>query len=786
MYELTISPGQLAQKIVSFGSRHDDTFFECTRNADTQSLATHLSYLGPLYGYKCKMDAIETQTKDKFQQRLVCGTCHKPLEFDREDPVTDLLFRSSRCICLESDLEKANALASEASDAATANPQAPTVTLSDVQTILGEQFEVISVLGVGGMGSVYKVRDKTLDKILAVKILSEQLVQDQTSLRRFRQEALAAQALTHANLGAVYGHGIGTSGAPYIVMDCLDGKDLTTLLNQQGPFNAQRALLIFIQLAEAIDHAHAKGVVHRDLKPSNIIIENHDQAEIAKIIDFGIAKIKNADSRPTQQLTQTGEIFGSPLYMAPEQCIGNEQDARTDIYSLGCVMYEVLTGEPPFVADNAMKTVLKHIYDEPVPPSKKAVGKIPEDLDKVILHCLEKQPGDRYQTASSLASDLQKVLEERVVQISRPSIRIAARAQRKRVVKQIGMTFAISLVLAGGMFYFFNDPYANKTAHEIEIEGYMQENGADNKKDYAKALKLYRLASKKGDTDGLVSEALLYETGKGVAQDFKKAFELNQKGAELGNPLAMHNLALMYENGEGVPIDYKKAMFWYQKAAALNNHSSETNIGALYANGYGVPQNYAKAFAWTSSGANGGIPKAEYLMGLHYHYGLGVTKDLKKAISWYTRAFQHGEVNALNGLGDLYGHSKPPDFDQAFQYYERASELGDAAATVNLGLLYESGLGTKKDLKKAFELYTTAANMNDTGAYRQLARLYRDGIYVKKDANTSRTWTERLEQAQHESNAKSGEASYQGSSLRSQTKAHEWFENTRKESSDPK
>lgn len=732
------------------------------------------------------MDTSKTQLKDKFKDRLVCGSCRKPIEFGKDDPVTDLLFRGSRCSCLESDLEKANALAT-APSVGTAQQIDATAALPDIQASLGEQYEVISVLGVGGMGSVYKVRDKNLDKTFAIKILNQSLVQDQTSLRRFRQEALAAQSLTHANLGAVYGHGIGTSGAPYIVMDCLDGKDLTTLLNEQGPFNAQRALLIFIQLAEAINHAHTKGVVHRDLKPSNIIIETHGATEIAKVVDFGIAKVNSADARPTQQLTQTGEIFGSPLYMAPEQCVGNEQDARTDIYALGCVMYEVLTGEPPFVAENAVKTVLKHIHDEAVPPSAKASGKIPADLDKVILHCLEKQPGDRYQSASELASDLQKVLEERAVQVNRPSIRIAAREQRKRILKQIGITLAVSLALAGSMFYFFNDPYANKSAQELEIEGYMQENGAGTTKDYAKALSLYRLASKKGNSDGLVSEALLYQDGKGVDQDYRKALELNQKAAELGNPMGMHNLALMYENGEGTPTDYNKAMSWYQKAAALHNHSSETNIGSLYANGWGVPQDYKQAFVWASRGAEAGVPKAEYLVGMHYHYGLGVTKDLKKAISWYTRASQHGEAYAWTGLGDLYGRAmKPPDFDQAFQNYERAVELGEPTAAVNLGLLYESGLGTKKDLHKAFDLYNTAAQAYEVSGYFQLARMYKDGIYVAKSASTAKMWMDRAKEEQLGRHARPGEVSYRGSHLRSQTKASEWFNKTRSGSGDPK
>ncbi len=569
-------------------------------------------------------------------------------------------------------------------------------------------------------------------------------------------------------------------------MDCLDGKDLTTTLNDAGPFATQRALLIFIQLAEAVAHAHAKGIVHRDLKPGNVIIEAHDDVEMAKIVDFGIAQVGGTDKRPTQHITQTGEILGSPLYMAPEQCIGNEQDARTDIYALGCVMYEVLTGEPPFAADNAVKTILKHIHDEPMAPSAKANG-VPADLDKIILHCLEKQPGDRYQTASDLCADLQKVLENRPVHVNRPSIKIATKERRRQIIQQIAITCTASLVIAGGLFYFFNDPYANKTGQELEIEGYMRENGAGASPDYKTALNLYRRASKKGNNDGLVSEALLYEDGHGVPKDEAKAAELYRRAADLGNPRAQHNLALLYEDGHGVSKDPKEAMKWYQRAAAQNNHSSETNIGALYANGMGFPQDYVKAFEWTMKGARGGIPKAEYLIGTHYHYGLGVPKDPKKAITWYSQAIQHGQTEALSTLADVYGFEmKPPDYDQAFQNYERAADQGDKAAMVRLGQMYESGLGTKKDYKRAYEFYSKAADGNYSAAYYQLSLLYTKGRYVKQDPAQAKKWMSRFEK---EDNARHHDLSvkYKSSTSadRNQTKAAEWFKGTRSGEDDP-
>ncbi len=276
----------------------------------------------------------------------------------------------------------------------------------------GDQYEILSVLGEGGMGTVYKVLDKTLNKHFAFKVLRPELAKVQSVVSRFNQEAQAASRLTHVNLASVYASGKAKSGLPYLVMDFLDGKNLEQILEKNGFVESDKALDIFIEICDALEHAHAKGIIHRDLKPSNVILV--DNEERVKIVDFGIAKILPRPGAETMKLTFGEEVLGSPTYMSPEQCRGDELDVRSDVYSMGCLMYEVLTGRPPFQADNAIKTILKHLHEEP--PNLAFYLKdrhLPEFLEVVVLKCLAKNSKSRYQNVFQLRMDLNAVREGR-------------------------------------------------------------------------------------------------------------------------------------------------------------------------------------------------------------------------------------------------------------------------------------------------------------------------------------------------------------------------------------
>ena len=264
-----------------------------------------------------------------------------------------------------------------------------------VGTIVGQRFEILSVLGVGGMSTVYKARHLLLDRVVAVKLIHSGQVQLK-ALRRFQQEAKTATSLNHPNIATVREFGIDSNGCAYLVMDFIEGVSLSDAIKKSGTLSAERTENIISQVCEGLAHAHANGVIHRDLKPANIVLaRNADGSETAQIVDFGIAKL--VDEENESNLTQTGEVFGTPNYMSPEQCLGKRADKRSDIYSLGCVMYECLEGIAPFVCESALETLMKHV-NTPATFSKKA----PAHLLNTAKRCLEKDPKDRWQAVDEM------------------------------------------------------------------------------------------------------------------------------------------------------------------------------------------------------------------------------------------------------------------------------------------------------------------------------------------------------------------------------------------------
>ncbi|MCC7531973.1 MAG: serine/threonine protein kinase, partial [Candidatus Melainabacteria bacterium] len=222
--------------------------------------------------------------------------------------------------------------------------------------ILLEKFRIIDLIGRGGMGCVFRVEHLMVNRKYALKCLSKSQTND-GSWRRFQNEVKAAHMLDHPNLIRVFEFGLLPGGQPFFLMEIVDGPTLADEIKKLGSLDLERALKIFIHVAFAIQYAHDHKVVHRDLKPSNIMLAKplyEHEPEIVKVVDFGIAKLTGVDDFNQQTLTKTGEIFGSPFYMSPEQCMGIAVDHRSDLYSLGCVFYETLTGAPPFMGDSAL------------------------------------------------------------------------------------------------------------------------------------------------------------------------------------------------------------------------------------------------------------------------------------------------------------------------------------------------------------------------------------------------------------------------------------------------
>lgn len=269
---------------------------------------------------------------------------------------------------------------------------------------LSDRYELGEILGFGGMSEVHLARDQRLHRDVAIKVLRADLARDPSFYLRFRREAQNAAALNHPAIVAVYDTGEAETPngpLPYIVMEYVEGVTLRDIVHTEGPMPSKRAIEVIADACQALNFSHQHGIIHRDVKPANIMIS---KTGAVKVMDFGIARaLSDANS-----VTQTAAVIGTAQYLSPEQARGEKVDARSDVYSLGCVLYEILTGEPPFVGDSPVAVAYQHVREDPVPPSQRHSDISPE-MDAVVLKALAKNPDNRYQTAAEMRADLVRV-----------------------------------------------------------------------------------------------------------------------------------------------------------------------------------------------------------------------------------------------------------------------------------------------------------------------------------------------------------------------------------------
>jgi len=269
--------------------------------------------------------------------------------------------------------------------------------------LVADRYRVIRKLGEGGMGSVYLAEHVVIEKKFALKVLAPELCRRPDLVARFLQEARSASRIGHENVIDIMDFGQSPDGLVYIAMEFLDGKDLGEIVRGKGAMDWPQARDIVLQICRALRAAHDKGIVHRDMKPENIfLIQREGQPHFVKILDFGIAKVMGLDPNGPR-LTRTGMIFGTPEYMAPEQAEGKDTDHRADIYAVGCIMYHLITGQTPFVAESFMTMLTKHLMEEPVPPSARRPDLvITPEMDALVLKALEKDRDKRWQSMAEL------------------------------------------------------------------------------------------------------------------------------------------------------------------------------------------------------------------------------------------------------------------------------------------------------------------------------------------------------------------------------------------------
>jgi len=298
--------------------------------------------------------------------------------------------------------------------------------------VLSGRYELSHLVARGGMAEVYRAHDRMLDRPVALKILFPELSVDRSFVERFRREAQAAANLSHQNIVPVFDWGE-DGGTYFIVMEYVDGRPLSAILRSAGPLHPDRAVEIAADVAAALAYAHRHGVIHRDVKPGNVLIT--DEGTV-KVTDFGIARAVNTE----ESLTQTGAVMGTATYFSPEQAEGVAVDARSDIYSLGVVIFEMVTGRPPFVGESPVSVASKHVRENPPAPRDINPG-VPPDLEAIILKCMAKSPDYRYATGEDLRVDLLRFREGRAV--SAGPVPMAAAMGTTQAVATYGSTQAL-------------------------------------------------------------------------------------------------------------------------------------------------------------------------------------------------------------------------------------------------------------------------------------------------------------------------------------------------------
>ncbi len=320
--------------------------------------------------------------------------------------------------------------------------------------IVATKYKIVGLLGKGGMGSVYRVHQIFLQQDMALKVLSRSGNSDDVHVRRFHNEGKAAFHLNHPNLVKVHDFGLLEDQSPYLIMDLVSGATVAEFLKRENP-PINDVVKIISQACLGLAYAHQNSVVHRDVKPSNIMLVDGvplGEEGSVKIVDFGIAKVLNSENE-MQTLTQTGEVFGSPFYMSPEQCSGAAIDLRTDVYSLGCVLFEALTGTPPHVGNTALRTMMLH-QSEPVPTLKQAsMGKeFPPQLEAIVHKMLEKVPAARYQNLGIVANELANIGKE-AGSFSPLSAQVKQEQKSGPDKKLIAAVCAIAMAAAGFLIF---------------------------------------------------------------------------------------------------------------------------------------------------------------------------------------------------------------------------------------------------------------------------------------------------------------------------------------------
>jgi serine/threonine protein kinase len=539
-----------------------------------------------------------------------------------------------------------------------------------------DRYELQGQLGRGGMGVVYQAREVQSGRQVALKLLESPDARQR--LARFEREGQVTAALNHPGIVRIHSTGL-LDGKPYLAYELVEGARPFMDVIRAGTLR-ERVRLVR-DVARALGYAHARGVIHRDVKPDNVLV---DAAGRARVLDFGLAAHAAAE-----RLTQTGTLLGTPHYMAPEQYRGEVVGAEADVWSLGVVLYEALTGARPFGGESIQELLAQVMRAEPA-PLRELEPAVPADLEAVCLRALHAEPAGRYADGAALAEDLDAWLDGR-----RPS----ARPPRRTAGFVIAL-LAMALV-AGGLAAWLTPAPAPILAQPTPAATLPPAPPAEPPPSGAPSVAVpapshpEQPATDPGDPDDVFPEV-----DENTEDRLRWVVEL----AKGGDPSSLVSLGRNYAHAKhGLPRDYAKAARLYERAAELGSLDGHVQLGELLRDGKGVPQDHARANALFELAAEAGDAEAKMLLGAQIQHGRGTPADAEKAARWYRRAVAQDHVNAKILLACLIleGAIAPLPDEDPIRLLEEASQADYEGADLRLGRLYAQGKGVPRDLERA-------------------------------------------------------------------------------------
>jgi serine/threonine protein kinase/TPR repeat protein len=624
----------------------------------------------------------------------------------------------------------------------------PADLIRKLQRALGPGYELQDRIGAGGFAEVFRARDLRLKRDLAVKVLRPDLGLSPDLLQRFRREAETIATLRNVHIVPVFDIGE-AEGLAFIIMPLISGESLRGVLDREGAMQPAEVRRVLREAALGLAAAHDAGVIHRDIKPENIMLEGRDKRVL--LMDFGISKAVGAlgDGDPSQALTTTGIIIGTPQYMSPEQACGDKSiDARSDQYSLAVVGYRMLAGGLPFEGESTRAVLYQQLVAEPPPIATKVPG-IPGGLANAIQRAMAKEPNERFASMIEFAAML-----DTDAPASRPKP-VPSRSKLRR--NQVIAAAAIVVLAAGGWLISARgkstpppppapvatippaippatppagSPTAVAPGPVTPAIGALA-NGAVAPGNKGRNTKAPVTTTTATPPKGAATTAIAPPPAGSAATCARLAAAANWTGAlavctkeaEAGNAVSQRTLGSIYDKGSGVTESPTDAAKWYRRAAS-NDPEAQFLLSHLLEIGRGVPRNDAESIVLLQQAASGGVLRAQLTLADRLEHGAGIKKDESQAVIWYRRAAEHGDIASELKLAEFLARGRGIDKNEAeaLDWWRKAGDQGSGEAAWQASQMYLKGHGTAKDTVAGVEWLKKAATLNQPDAVKEMKK----------------------------------------------------------------